>query len=240
MEHTLALIGRAHQGDKEARDTLFEENTGLIYSVARRFLGRGVEMEDLFQIGSIGLLKAVDKFDPAFEVKFSTYAIPIILGELKRFFRDDGMIKVSRSIKENQHRVYLAREKIEKELGREPSLKEIAEMLEMPPEEVAMTMDSAAEVESLYRTVYQSEGTDISLIDKIPEKENAEEHLLNRIFLEEILGKLESSDRKLLYMRYFQDQTQTQIAEQLGVSQVQVSRMEKRILKKLRSLYRDG
>lgn len=240
MEHTLALIGRAHQGDKEARDTLFEENTGLIYSVARRFLGRGVEMEDLFQIGSIGLLKAVDKFDPAFEVKFSTYAIPMILGELKRFFRDDGMIKVSRSIKENQHRVYLAREKIEKELGREPSLKEIAEMLEMPSEEVAMTMDSAAEVESLYRTVYQSEGTDISLIDKIPEKENAEEHLLNRIFLEEILGKLESSDRKLLYMRYFQDQTQTQIAEQLGVSQVQVSRMEKRILKKLRSLYRDG
>lgn len=240
MEHTLALIGRAHQGDKEARDTLFEENTGLIYSVARRFLGRGVEMEDLFQIGSIGLLKAVDKFDPAFEVKFSTYAIPMILGELKRFFRDDGMIKVSRSIKENQHRVYLAREKIEKELGREPSLKEIAEMLEMPPEEVAMTIDSAAEVESLYRTVYQSEGTDISLIDKIPEKENAEEHLLNRIFLEEILGKLESSDRKLLYMRYFQDQTQTQIAEQLGVSQVQVSRMEKRILKKLRSLYRDG
>lgn len=240
MEHTLALIGRAHQGDKEARDTLFEENTGLIYSVARRFLGRGVEMDDLFQIGSIGLLKAVDKFDPAFEVKFSTYAIPMILGELKRFFRDDGMIKVSRSIKENQHRVYLAREKIEKELGREPSLKEIAEMLEMPPEEVAMTMDSAAEVESLYRTVYQSEGTDISLIDKIPEKENAEEHLLNRIFLEEILGKLESSDRKLLYMRYFQDQTQTQIAEQLGVSQVQVSRMEKRILKKLRSLYRDG
>ena len=240
MEHTLALIGRAHQGDKEARDTLFEENTGLIYSVARRFLGRGVEMEDLFQIGSIGLLKAVDKFDPAFEVKFSTYAIPMILGELKRFFRDDGMIKVSRSIKENQHRVYLAREKIEKELGREPSLKEIAEMLEMPPEEVAMTMDSAAEVESLYRTVYQSEGTDISLIDKIPEKENAEEHLLNRIFLEEILGKLESSDRKLLYMRYFQDQTQTQIAEQLGVSQVQVSRMEKRILKKLRSLYRGG
>lgn len=240
MEHTLALIGRAHQGDKEARDTLFEENTGLIYSVARRFLGRGVEMEDLFQIGSIGLLKAVDKFDPAFEVKFSTYAIPMILGELKRFFRDDGMIKVSRSIKENQHRVYLAREKIEKELGREPSLKEIAEMLEMPPEEVAMTMDSAAEVESLYRTVYQSEGTDISLIDKIPEKENAEEHLLNRIFLEEILGKLESSDRKLLYMRYFQDQTQTQIAEQLGVSQVQVSRMEKRILKKLRSLHRDG
>lgn len=240
MEHTLALIGRAHQGDKEARDTLFEENTGLIYSVARRFLGRGVEMEDLFQIGSIGLLKAVDKFDPAFEVKFSTYAIPMILGELKRFFRDDGMLKVSRSIKENQHRVYLAREQIEKELGREPSLKEIAEAMGMPPEEVAMTMDSAAEVESLYKIVYQGEGTDISLIDKIPEKENAEEHLLDRIFLEEILGKLEAEDRRLICMRYFQDMTQTQIAETLGISQVQVSRMEKRILGKLRDQHKDS
>ena len=236
MEHTLALIGRAHQGDKEARDTLFEENTGLIYSVARRFLGRGVEMEDLFQIGSIGLLKAVDKFDPAFEVKFSTYAIPMILGELKRFFRDDGMIKVSRSIKENQHRVYLAREKIEKELGREPSLKEIAEMLEMPPEEVAMTMDSAAEVESLYRTVYQSEGTDISLIDKIPEKENLHDRLLNKIFLEELLRSLNAEERKLLYMRYFREMTQTEVADEFGVSQVQISRMEKKILNRLRAI----
>ena len=140
MDHTIALIEKSHNGDKEAREQLVEENIGLIWCVVKRFYGRGIEAEDLFQIGSIGLLKAVDKFDPAFEVKFSTYAIPMILGELKRFFRDDGMIKVSRSIKENQHRVYLAREKIEKELGREPSLKEIAEMLEMPPEEVAMTM----------------------------------------------------------------------------------------------------
>ena len=164
----------------------------------------------------------------------------MIAGELRRFFRDDGMIKVSRSIKENRRRLYLAREQIEKELGREPSLKEIAEAMGMPPEEVAMTMDSAAEVESLYKNVYQGEGKDISLIDKIPEKENSEEHILNRIFLEEILGKLEAEERRLICMRYFQDMTQTQIAETLGISQVHVSRMERRILKKMRKSHKDS
>ena len=114
MDHTLALIGRAHQGDKEARDTLFAENMGLVYSVTRRFLGRGVEMEDLFQIGSIGLLKAVDKFNPEFDVKFSTYAVPMIVGEIKRFLRDNGILKVSRSIKENQYKIYKVREEMEK------------------------------------------------------------------------------------------------------------------------------
>ena len=234
MEHTLALIGRAHQGDKEARDTLFKENTGLIYSAARRFLGRGVEMEDLFQIGSIGLLKAVDKFDPA----FSTYAIPMIIGEMKRFFRDDGMIKVSRAIKECRHRVYQAREKIERESGREPTIQELSETLGIAAEEVAMALESAVNVESIYKTVYQGEGTDISLIDKIPEKKDEQENLLNRIFLEELLGELKSEERRLIYMRYFRDMTQTQVAEVLGISQVQVSRMEKRILEKLRNSHK--
>lgn len=135
---TVALIGRAHQGDKEARDILFHENTGLIYSVAHRFLGRGAEMEDLFQIGSIGLLKAVDKFDLSYDVKFSTYAVPMIAGEIKRFLRDDGMLKVSRSIKENQYRIYKMREKLEKNLGMEPTVTELAEELGMTPEEIAM------------------------------------------------------------------------------------------------------
>ena len=238
MEHTLALIGRAHKGDKEARDTLFKENTGLIYSAARRFLGRGVEMEDLFQIGSIGLLKAVDKFDPAFDVKFSTYAIPMIIGEMKRFFRDDGMIKVSRAIKECRHRVYQAREKIERESGREPTIQELSETLGIAAEEVAMALESAVNVESIYKTVYQGEGTDISLIDKIPEKKDEQENLLNRIFLEELLGELKSEERRLIYMRYFRDMTQTQVAEVLGISQVQVSRMEKRILEKLRNSHK--
>lgn len=233
MEHTLALIGRAHHGDKEARDTLFEENVGLIYSVAKRFLGRGVEMEDLFQIGSIGLLKAVDKFDMSFDVRFSTYAVPMIAGEIKRFLRDDGILKVSRSLKENNYRIYRCREELETRLGREPTLSELSEVMEMPVEELVMTMESVSEVESLHKTIYQGEGQEISLLDRVPEEQNQQEILLDRLFLEEIMKSLDGRERRLIYMRYFQDMTQTEIAVILGVSQVQVSRMEKRILKRL-------
>ena len=234
MDHTLALIGRSHQGDKAARDLLFEENTGLIYSVAKRFLGRGVEMEDLFQIGSIGLLKAVDHFDPSYEVRFSTYAVPMIVGEIKRFLRDDGILKVSRSLKENCGRIYQAKEKLEKELGREPGLDEIVAEVELSLEEVILALESTAEVESLHKTIYQGDGNDISLMDRLPEKENGQEQALDRIFLDEMLQSLDARERQLIGMRYFQNRTQTEIAAELGVSQVQVSRMEKRILKKLK------
>ena len=234
MEHTLALIGRAHQGDKVARDKVYEENTGLIYSVVKRFAGRGVEAEDLFQIGSIGLLKAVDKFDTSFEVKFSTYAVPMIIGEIRRYLRDTGIIKVSRSLKESQYRVFKIREDLEKKLGREPSVTELAEAAEISLEELNMELEAGAEVESLHKTIYQGEGTELSLLDKIPEKENSQEKLLDKVLLEELLGRLETEERKLIYMRYFQDMTQTEIARQLHISQVQVSRMEKRILKKLK------
>lgn len=234
MDRTLVLIGRAHQGDKAARDLLFEENTGLIYSVAKRFLGRGVEMEDLFQIGSIGLLKAVDHFDPSYEVRFSTYAVPMIVGEIKRFLRDDGILKVSRSLKENCGRIYQAKEKLEKELGREPGLDEIAAEVELSLEEVILALESTAEVESLHKTIYQGDGNDISLMDRLPEKENGQEQALDRIFLDEMLQSLDARERQLIGMRYFQNRTQTEIAAELGVSQVQVSRMEKRILKKLK------
>ena len=225
MDRTLVLIGRAHQGDKAARDLLFEENTGLIYSVAKRFLGRGVEMEDLFQIGSIGLLKAVDKFDMSYDVKFSTYAVPMIIGEIKRYLRDDGIL--------NHYRIYQVREALTRRLEREPTTGEMAEEMGISIEELVMTMESGAEVESLHKTIYQGEGTEISLMDKLPEKENRQEKVLDRIFLEEILGTLEAKERRLIYMRYFQNMTQMEIAHELGVSQVQVSRMEKRILRSL-------
>lgn len=234
MEHTLALIGRAHQGDKVARDKVYEENTGLIYSVVKRFAGRGVEAEDLFQIGSIGLLKAVDKFDTSFKVKFSTYAVPMIIGEIRRYLRDTGIIKVSRSLKESQYRVFKIREDLEKKLGREPSVTELAEAAEISLEELNIVLEAGAEVESLHKTIYQGEGTELSLLDKIPEKENRQEKLLDKVLLEELLGRLEAEERKLIYMRYFQEMTQTEIARQLHISQVQVSRMEKRILKKLK------
>ena len=232
-EDTLALIRRAHQGDKEARDRLFHENTGLIYCAAKRFVGRGVDMEDLFQIGSIGLLKAVDKFDTSYDVKFSTYAVPMIIGEIKRYLRDDGILKVSRSLKENHYRIYQVREALTRRLEREPTTGEMAAEMGISIEELVMTMESGAEVESLHKTIYQGEGTEISLMDKLPEKENRQEKVLDRIFLEEILGTLEAKERRLIYMRYFQNMTQMEIAHELGVSQVQVSRMEKRILRSL-------
>ena len=235
MEHTLALIGRAHQGDKEARDTLFEENTGLIYSVARRFLGRGVEMEDLFQIGSIGLIKAIDKFDLSYDVKFSTYAVPMISGEIKRFLRDDGMIKVSRSMKETAYKAYIAREKMEEKLKREPTLTEIAAEIGVTSEELAQAFDASAQIESLHKVIYQGDGSDISLMDKLPCEDDPCEDMMNRMVLEEMLSKLDKKERQLIYMRYYQDKTQTEIARILGVSQVQVSRLEKKILKKMKS-----
>ena len=216
MEHTLALIARAHQGDKEARDTIFEENIGLIWSIVKRFQNRGVELEDLFQIGSIGLLKAVDKFDLSYDVKFSTYAVPMISGEIKRFLRDDGMIKVSRSLKEVCYKAYLAREKLENELGRDPQIAEMAGEIGIPQEELMMALDSNVEIESLQKTIYQGEGNDIRLIDKLEEKKNRQEESLNRILLEEILGQLTVSERRLIYMRYFQERTQTEIARELG------------------------
>ena len=183
MEHTLALIEKAHEGDKAARDTLAEENMGLVWSMVRRFANRGVEMEDLCQIGSIGLLKAIDKFDPSFEVCFSTYAVPMIAGEIRRFLRSEGMVKVSRPIRELAWKAYAVRERLERENGRDPTLAEIAGELDVTVEEIVEAMESGAEVESLQKTIYQGENHDISLMDRIPEKENGQEKLLNRIFL---------------------------------------------------------
>lgn len=234
MDETMVLIERSHHGDKQAREQLVKENMGLVWSIVRRFSGRGTENEDLFQIGAMGLIKAIDKFDTSFEVKFSTYAVPVIAGEIKRFLRDDGMVKVSRSLKETAYKAYVAREHLEKHLGRDPTVQELSKELQIPAEELMMAMDAAADVESLQKTVYQGDGNDISLEDRIPETENPQERMLNRLLLEQLLKYLEPQERRLIYMRYFQEMTQGAIAEVLGVSQVQISRMEKRILKKMK------
>lgn len=228
MEQTLALIKRSHKGDKDARNILAQQNMGLVYTVARRFNGRGCEMEDLIQIGSIGLLKAIDKFDLSYDVRFSTYAVPMITGEIKRFLRDDGMIKVSRSLKEMAVKVCMTREKLEKDYGREPTLEEVSE-------EIVMAMESASEVESLHKTIYQGDGNAISLMDGIKEEKDASEELLDHMLLNSLLGTLEEKERDLLRLRYFEDLTQVQVAKQLDMTQVQVSRMEKKILGKLRA-----
>ena len=161
MDDTLTLLRRAHDGDKAARELLVQENLGLVWSIVRRFRNRGVEQEDLFQIGSIGLLKAIDKFDLAYDVQFSTYAVPMITGEIKRFLRDDGMLKVSRTMKETAVRALRAREKLETEQGREPTITEIAAALEMSTEEVVLALEAGSQVESLHKTIYQGDGNDI-------------------------------------------------------------------------------
>ena len=234
MEHTLALIEKAHEGDKAARDTLAEENMGLVWSIVRRFGGRGCEMEDLFQIGTIGLMKAIDKFDPSFDVKFSTYAFPMIAGEIKRFLRDDGMIKVSRPLKELGIRVKSVREKMAKTTGREPTIEEIAEALGTSREEVAASLEAGAEVESLYRPMNSGDSDGACLLDRLEEEESQQEKLLDRMVLRELLTGLEEKEKEIILRRYYLGQTQTRIATDLGISQVQVSRLEKRILKNMR------
>lgn len=234
MDETMKLINMAHEGDKAARDQLVMDNVGLIWSIVRRFSGRGYEMEDLFQIGSIGLIKAIDKFDTGFEVKFSTYAVPMITGEIKRFLRDDGMIKVSRSIKELGFKVRAAREEMTYSLGREPTIEEIAARLETSREEVAASMEAGAEVESLYRPTGNGDDNTMFLMDRLEEENNDHEELLNRMVLKELMEDLSDEQREIIVRRYFYNQTQTQIAGELGISQVQVSRLEKRILKEMR------
>ena len=236
MDETMKLINMAHEGDKAARDQLVMDNVGLIWSIVRRFSGRGYEMEDLFQIGSIGLIKAIDKFDTGFEVKFSTYAVPMITGEIKRFLRDDGMIKVSRSIKELGFKVRAAREEMTYSLGREPTIEEIAARLETSREEVAASMEAGAEVESLYRPTGNGDDNTMFLMDRL-EENNDHEELLNRMVLKELMEDLSDEQREIIVRRYFYNQTQTQIAGELGISQVQVSRLEKRILKEMRMRY---
>ncbi len=234
MEEVTALIAKSQAGDKEAREILIEKNLGLVHHIVKRFLGRGYEAEDLFQLGSIGLIKAIDKFDLSFDVKFSTYAVPMISGEIKRFLRDDGMVKVSRTLKENGWKVKQAAERIIREQGREATLEEIATLTELTVEDIVMAMEANVEVESIYKSVYQSEGNEIYLVDKLPEKKDANEKLLNHMLLEQLMGELKEEERKLIILRYFQDKTQVEVAKRLGISQVQVSRMEKRILVRMR------
>ena len=238
MEETIRQIQNAHQGDKAARDRLVTENTGLVWSIVRRFAGRGYELEDLFQIGSIGLMKAIDKFDTNYEVKFSTYAVPMIAGEIRRFMRDDGMIKVSRSVKELGFKARNAAEELTKILGREPTIEEIAEKTGASREEIAASLEAAAEVESLYKPLGNSGDKELLLMDRLEEEHDSHEELLNHLVLKELMEGLTDQHREIILRRYFY--SQTQVAKALNISQVQVSRLEKRILKEMRKRYEEG
>lgn len=234
MESIYQLLERAQKGDISAKEQILQENSGLIWSVVKRFYGRG-EQEDLYQIGAIGLLKSIEKFDFTYDVKFSTYAVPMILGEIRRFLRDDGAIKVSRSLKELSCRAKRLQEQIGKEENREPTIKELAEKLHVEKEELVMAFEAAKEVESLYTSHGAAQTEDnMQLIDQLGDLSESEK-MVERIWLKEALEHLSPKERKIIVMRYFLDRTQTDVAECIGISQVQVSRIEKKILCRMKN-----
>ncbi len=228
------LFIRAQQGEKEAKEQLFQKNMGLVHHVVKRFVNRGsVEAEDLFQIGAMGLIKAIEKFDVDFGVCFSTYAVPLIMGEIRRYLRDDGMIKVSRSIKENARRLKMVREEFWKDMGREPTVSELSEMSGIAVEDIVTAIEAGREVESIYKTMYESDGNEVLLLDMLGGEGESEE-IVNRLMLEKMLSGLDEREKNLIRLRYFENKTQVQVAGDLGMSQVQVSRMEKKVLLRLR------
>lgn len=236
MEETFELIKKSQAGDKQAKEQLLIMHSGLLWSVVRRFMGRGYETEDLYQIGAIGLIKSIEKFDFQYDVKFSTYAVPLISGEIKRFLRDDGMIRVSRSLKEHQWKIKKVMEEFERMYGRAPTTEEISKELELSPEEIMLSMEAVVEVSSLEERVYGEDGKEVLLKDRLASAEDEQEALTNRLFLEQLLDTLDGQDRQLITLRYYENQTQMQVAEALGISQVQVSRKEKKILRQLKAL----
>ena len=240
MDRFAEWIQRAQSGDKAARDRLVSENLGLVHTIVRRFEHRGHDREELFQIGCIGLMKAIDHFDLTLQLAFSTYAVPMIMGEIRRFMRDDGMVKVSRSLKEHGYKISKAREMLSVELGREPSLLEISAITELTIEEIVLAMEANKEVESIYQPVYGSEGDELLLIDQLGgvgdalKEEPEKEAVLNEIVIAQLLSLLDEKERELIQLRYFEEKTQCEVAKQLEMSQVQVSRQERKILTKLR------
>jgi RNA polymerase sporulation-specific sigma factor len=226
------LLYRSQHGDEAARCEIVSNNTRLVWSVVQRFSNRGIEQEDLFQIGCIGLLKSVDKFDLSYDVRFSTYAVPMIIGEIQRFLRDNGTLKISRSIKEMSMKIKKVKESFMQEQQRNPTIQEIAQTLQVEKEEVILALDAMRQPTSIYETVFENEGDPITLLDQIQEPNQGK--WFEQFTLHEAISELRDRERLIVYLRYFRDQTQIEVAQRLGISQVQVSRLEKKILKQLK------
>ncbi|BCZ48564.1 RNA polymerase sigma factor [Clostridium gelidum] len=228
------LIALARNGDRDAMNSLIEMNLPLVSSLSKKFLNRGYDYEDIFQIGSIGLVKAINNFDLTYNVKFSTYAVPMIIGEIKRFLRDDGMIKVSRNVKSLARKVYFYKEVLTKKLKRSPTIDELAEYADVDKEEILFAIESSNSLQYLYDTIHQDDGAPVLLIDKLSEKGVDDGNIIERIALKEALSSLDKKSRQIILLRYFKDKTQVQVAKMLGINQVQVSRIEKKVLAEMR------
>lgn len=224
------LLALAKNGDADAMNELIEMNLPLVSSISKKFLNRGYDYEDIFQIGSIGLVKAINNFDLNYNVKFSTYAVPMIIGEIKRFLRDDGMIKVSRSVKSLSRKINFYKEILTKKLKRSPTIEELADYVKVDKEEIIFAIESSNSLQYLYDTIHQDDGAPVLLIDKLSEKGADDGNIIEKIALKEALQSLDSKSRQIIMLRYFKDKTQVQVAKMLGISQVQVSRIEKKVL----------
>ena len=235
MDHTIALIMKSQQGDKEARDTVFKENAGLVYSMAKRFAGRSVEMEDIVQIGSIGLLKAIDRFDISYDVKFSTYAVPMIIGEIRRFLRDNNSIRVSRSLRDTAYKAIYAREMLLKKNQKEPSITEVASEVGISREDIVYALDAIQNPMSLYEPIFTDGGDTLYVMDQIRDKKNREENWVEHLSLSDALKKLNAREHEIISLRFFEGKTQMEVAELIGISQAQVSRLEKNALRIMRA-----
>ena len=233
-EQTRALLERAHAGDRDAEETLVQRNLALVTSIVRKYLGRGVDYDDLYQLGCLGLVKAVQHFDTRFDVRFSTYAVPMIAGEIRRFLRDDGTVKVSRSVRELAARAAAAQERLRRQTGREPGVQAVARALGVDAEEVALALDAGRPCLSLSESRFDDEDG-AARVEYLSDPDG-ELRMLDRLLLKDLLLRLDARERQIIVMRYFKDRTQAQVARVLGVSQVQVSRLEARILKKLREM----
>lgn len=228
------LIQSARRGDKTAMEKLVRENTGLIWSIVRRFGGRTAETEDLFQIGAIGLIKAINKFDLSLGVELSTYAVPMIIGEMRRFLRDDGIIKVSRGLKETAMHAKRAAEKISAQIGRDATAREIAQEIGKPVDEVTLALEAVRRPDSLHRPLGDEASSPALLADRLCRTENGEEKIVSGIALREELKKLPPRERQILLLRFYKEKTQSEVARIMGLSQVQISRIERKTLSCLR------
>ena len=231
-ENDMKIIERAQNGSKEDMTKLIEDNSRLVWSIVRRFNGRGYDIEDLYQIGSIGLIKAIQRFDTSFEVRLSTYAVPYILGEIKRFIRDDGPIKISRSIKELNIKIIELQKEYLNKYGKEITLEQLAKELKTSKEDIAMALDSARPVNSIEDSQYRDNKTDktISLIDQVSSGKDEENEITNRITIKKLISELKDNEKEVILLRYYKGKTQMQVAKILGITQVQVSRIERKVL----------
>ena len=232
-EETLKLISMAQKGDEQAKQKLVNENSPLIKSIIKRFVGKGIEYDDLFQLGALGFVKAINNFQTEYNVKFSTYVVPMIIGEIKRFMRDDGAIKVSRTIKNLNLQINKFVESYVKEHGEKPSIETIAKNFDLPCQEIVFAMDSAKMPISLYTPFEEEEDKSLLVVDRFAQNNQTEE-LFDNIFLRDTLKNLNARDKKIILLRYFRDKTQSEIAKELGISQVQVSRLETKIIERIR------